>query len=180
MRILRISGKKGQATTEMVLLFPVFMILMFALVKTFALLVLIQKLEISSYYAARRWQLESHHQTKYMTWDQGWLRNDIEDNVKEYLGFKSRSIKGFLNLKDAKLSITRTAVWNVVTLQITTNPSGVKLLCKYNRNRVCGAPFGLNCQRGYNYLCTSGGALTAIKYVPNRDRPIQFELPGLQ
>ena len=49
---------QGQATTETVLLFPIFLFFLFAFAKIFALLVLVQKMEIASYYAARRWQLD--------------------------------------------------------------------------------------------------------------------------
>ncbi len=51
--------------TEVLLLFPMFMVILFITVKIFALLVLIQKMEIASYYAARRWQLESHLNANY-------------------------------------------------------------------------------------------------------------------
>ena len=57
--------ENGQATTEVVLLFPLFMFFLFAFAKLFALLILVQKLEIASFYAARRWQLESHRKMAY-------------------------------------------------------------------------------------------------------------------
>ena len=50
-------GRKGQAMTEVVLLFPIVMFFLFAFAKVFALLILMQKLEIASFNAARRWQL---------------------------------------------------------------------------------------------------------------------------
>jgi len=171
---------KGQATTEVVLLFPVFMIILFITAKVFALLVLVQKLEISSYYAARRWQLESHRNFQWTAWDDGFLKKDIEAKVRGYIGFDNAAVKGFLSLRDLELSVERTQVWQVVTLTVRTKPAGIKLLCKYNRERVCASPYGADCKRGYDFLCTTGGNLSVIKYVPNRDRPIQFELPGLQ
>jgi hypothetical protein len=49
--------RDGQATTEVVLLLPFFAFFAFAFVKLFALLILAQRIEIASFYAARRWQL---------------------------------------------------------------------------------------------------------------------------
>jgi len=151
------SRRKGQATTEVVLLLPLFMFFMFAFSKMFAILVLIQKMEIASYYAARRWQLESHRNVQWAdTFDETALCPDIEDKVKDYLGFNSASTKGFLGLTDARVCpVTRTQVWNVVTLTVWTKPINMPL------------------------MQTSGYKFEVVKYVPNRDRPIQFELPGL-
>jgi len=167
--------------TEMVLLFPMFMLIVFITAKMFALLVLVQKMEIASYYAARRWQLESHLNSEHADgWDVPILLPDIEDKVKGYLGFKNPLVKEFLNLRSAKIDVVRTQVWNVVTLTVTTDPAGVKMLCKYSKQVVCGAPYGPNCNNGYDYLCAGGKELEVVKYVPNRDRPIQFILPGLK
>ncbi|MBU2573341.1 MAG: hypothetical protein KKH28_04615 [Elusimicrobia bacterium] len=168
--------------TEVVLLFPIFMIVLFVTAKMFALLVLVQKMEIASYYAARRWQLESHLNADavYMAFD-GWLRSDIEEKVSGYLGYGSPSVAGFLNLKGSKasLEIVRTQVWNVLTLTVETNRAGVALICPPGgAGAVCG-PTNTNCVNGYNYICTGNKQLTVIKYVPNRDRPIQFKLPGI-
>ena len=176
-----LKKRAGQAMTEVVLLFPMFMIIVFITVKIFALLVLVQKMEIASYYAARRWQLESHLNANYAaSYDIGFLRKDIEDKVKGYLGFNSPSVSKFLNLRGLDLTIMRTQVWNVVTLTVTTNAAGVDMLCKYPKQVICAAPFGSECLSGYDYICTGGKTLEVIKYVPNRDRPIQFVLPGLQ
>src|SRR5271156_878348 len=71
---------KGQATTEVVLLMPLFMFFLYAFAKIFAMLLLVQKLEIASYYAARRWQLESHRNATYaaqMDSPRGPLQTDI-------------------------------------------------------------------------------------------------------
>jgi Flp pilus assembly protein TadG len=78
--------RKGQAMTEMLLLLPLFMFIVFFTAKIFALLVLVQKLEIASFYAARRWQLESHLSVDYAGSDQGNLKSDIKDKVEEYIG----------------------------------------------------------------------------------------------
>ncbi|MCX7647899.1 MAG: hypothetical protein ACP5SD_04445 [Elusimicrobiales bacterium] len=182
--LLKIKKRASQAMTEVVLLFPVFMIVMFFTAKIFALLVLIQKMEIGAYYAARRWQLESHLYTGYATgWDETFLKQNIKEKVSEYIGFKSPGIRKFLNLKDngLELEITRTQVWNVVTIRVFTNPAGIKILCKYPKQAVCVDKFkNQYCESGYDYICTSGKALEVVKYVPNRDRPIAFVLPGLQ
>ena len=174
------AGRPGQAMTEVVLLFPLFLLIVFITAKIFALLVLVQKLEIASYYAARRWQLESHLNADHVGWDDGTLRKDIEKNVRGYIGFDTPAVSKFLNLKDLKIEVVRTQVWNVVTLTVITTPAGIKLLCKYPKQAVCTYPYGAACLNGHDYLCAGGKQLEVIKYVPNRDRPIQFVLPGLK
>jgi len=167
--------------TEVVLLFPIFMIIVFVTAKMFALLVLVQKMEVASYYAARRWQLESHLNSEYAAgWDMYFLKQDIEKKVKGYLGFETASTRSFLNLRSLKLDVVRTQVWNVVTLTVETAPAGIKILCIHPKQAVCGRPYGAACVAGYDYLCSGGKRLEVVKYVPNRDRPIQFVLPGLK
>ncbi|MDA8132001.1 MAG: pilus assembly protein [Elusimicrobia bacterium] len=174
------DGRSGQAMTEVVLLFPIFLIIVFITAKIFALLVLVQKMEIASYYAARRWQLESHLNADWVVWDENTLKPDIIKAVRGYIGFDTPAVSKFLNLKDLKMDVVRTQVWNVVTLTVVTNPAGVKLLCKYPKQAVCGHPYGAACMNGHDYLCAGGKKLEVIKYVPNRDRPIKFVLPGLK
>ena len=179
--IRRFRNSKGQATTEVVLLFPIFLIICIFIAKIFALLVLVQKLEISSYYAARRWQLESHRNMSYYAWDNGFLRGDIERKVRAYVGFNNYATRNFLKIYRVDVPPpVRAQVWNLVTVRITTLPARIKMLCRYDRARVCSRPYGLACIRGYNFLCLTGAKLEVTKYVPNRDRPIQYELPGLQ
>lgn len=182
--VFKIKKRYSQAMTEVVLLFPVFMIIMFFTAKIFALLVLVQKMEIAAYYAARKWQLESHLYSGFATgWDETVLKKEIEEKVKEYIGFNKPAVRKFLNLKSNgfELEILRTQVWNVVTIRVHTNPSGIKLLCKYPKPAVCTGAFqNANCESGYDYICTGGKSLEVVKYVPNRDRPIAFVLPGLQ
>ena len=133
------------------------MFFLFAFAKTFALLVLVQKMEVASYYAARRWQLESHRNVRFENYDDGYLCHDIEQKVKDYLGFNDKSAKSFLGLRSARICpVTRTQVWNVVTLRVQTQPVNVPLF----KNK--------------------GFTFEVVKYVPNRDRPIAFILPGLQ
>jgi hypothetical protein len=178
------AGRPGQAMTEVVLLFPIFLLIVFLTAKIFAVLVLVQKMEISSYYAARRWQLESHLSMDQSNWDQKTLLNDKNEGIKAlvrgYIGFDTPAVSKFLNLKDLTIDVVRTQVWNVVTLTVTTNPAGIKMLCLYPKQAVCAAPYGAACMNGYDYICQGGKQLQVIKYVPNRDRPIQFVLPGLQ
>ncbi|MBI4656479.1 MAG: hypothetical protein HY746_07025 [Elusimicrobia bacterium] len=170
--------------TEVVLLFPIFMVILFFTAKIFALLVLIQKMEIASYYAARKWQLESHLNVEYSADDDSLLTSVILPNVKEYLGFNNSAVRGFLNLRQAKIEIVRTQVWNVVTLTVETDPVAPavhRLMCKYPKPQVCSGAFNTTtCFNGYDYICAGGRKIEVIKYVPNRDRPIKFVLPGLK
>ena len=166
--IARFGKTDGQAMTEVVLLFPMFMFFLFAFAKVFAMLMLVQKVEIASYYAARRWQLESHRNVDYAKDDGdgagcGGLCHDIESKALEYVGYGSK-LQGFLGLghncnsgKRVGLHVERTQVWNVVTLTVCTNPIEIGWMYK---------------SKGYTFEVT--------KYVPNRDRPIAFVLPGLQ
>ncbi|MHB0996968.1 MAG: TadE/TadG family type IV pilus assembly protein [Elusimicrobiales bacterium] len=174
------AGRSGQAMTEVVLLFPIFLIIVFITAKIFALLVLVQKMEIASYYAARRWQLESHLSADHAGWDDGTLKKDIEKAVSGYIGFETPAVRKFLNLKELKMDVVRTQVWNVITITVVTNPAGIKLLCKYPKQAVCTFPYGQACLDGHDYICRGGRQLEVIKYVPNRDRPIAFVLPGLK
>jgi hypothetical protein len=160
MRLLK--RRDGQATTEKVLLFPLFMFFLFAFAKVFALLILVQKLEIASFYAARRWQLESHRNAQYEGFDDSALRQDIQQRVLTYLGYGTQASQ-FLDLtqscrsgKVPGISVQRTQVWNIVTVTACTKPLSM--------------PF----------YKTTGFVFESTKYVPNRDRPIAFVLPGLQ
>ncbi|OGR99484.1 MAG: hypothetical protein A2V88_04595 [Elusimicrobia bacterium RBG_16_66_12] len=173
-------NRRGQAMTETVLLFPLFMFFLFAFAKIFALLILVQKIEIASTYAARRWQLESHRNAAWEGWDDGTLRQDIQAKVLSYIGYGSASVSmnwgssqtggntsqasvsNFLDLtpscKNGKVpgvAVQRTQVWNVVTVTVCTKPLSM--------------PF----------YKTTGFVFESTKYVPNRDRPIAFILPGL-
>lgn len=145
--------------TEVVLLFPIFVFFLLAFAKIFALLILVQKMEVASYYAARRWQLESHRNVAYEGDDAGLLRSDIQEKVSEYLGYNNAGTKTFLDLEGpaADFRCERTQVWNVCTLTVETHPVEI----------------------GWMYK-TRGMKFEVTKYVPNRDRPIAFVLPGLQ
>ncbi|MBI5623134.1 MAG: pilus assembly protein [Elusimicrobia bacterium] len=156
--IRRRGSRRGQATTETVLLLPMFVFFLYAFAKIFAALVLIQKMEIASYYAARRWQLESHRNFSYVGHDEGVLALDIKRRVADYLGYGTR-IGQFLDLDGGApvLTIERTQVWQVVYLKVKTKPVVVSWMYR---------------SKGYEFEIT--------KYVPNRDRPIAFELPGMK
>ncbi len=135
---------------------PLFMFFLFAFAKTFAILVLIQKMEIASYYAARRWQLESHRNVQYEGHDDGALCSDIQRRTREYLGFDNPQTRSFLGLQSVTVCpVTRTQVWNVVTLTVSIRPINLPFW------KYAFKPFEV------------------VKYVPNRDRPIAFVLPGL-
>lgn len=153
---MRRLGRRGQATTEVVLMFPLFMFFLFAFAKIFALLVLVQKIEIASYYAARRWQLESHRNVAHEGFDSGQLQTDIKLKVSEYLGYNT-PIGGFCGLQgnEPEVDIQRTQVWQVVTITVKTNPVNMA------------------------FFQSPGATFEVTKYVPNRDRPIAFVLPGL-
>src|SRR4029077_16266121 len=92
--LFRRAATRGQATTEVVLLMPLFMFFLFAFAKIFAMLLLVQKLEIASYYAARRWQLESHRNVAYEGFDANALCSDIERQVACYIGFVRQECPG--------------------------------------------------------------------------------------
>ena len=164
--------------TETVLLFPLFMFFLFAFAKVFALLILVQKIEIASTYAARRWQLESHRSAKWeQEFDDPILKPDINNKVRAYIGYGQQSLdmdygggrkesfnaSNFLDLTEAcndnegppGVKVSRTQVWNVVTVRVCTKPLNM--------------PF----------YQTTGFVFKSTKYVPNRDRPIAFILPGL-
>lgn len=175
----RFLGKKGQATTEVVLLFPIFFILALFVIKIYGLLVVLQKTEIASAYAGRRWQLESHRALQYTQgWDKNFLEKDIKKKVQEYIGFTNPATRKFLSLRRVDVSIERLDVWNIVTITVSTYPPRLPFLCSYNKREVCKSPYGAACMRGYNFICESGGTIKVTKNVPNRDRPIAFILPN--
>jgi hypothetical protein len=158
-----IARRLGQATTEVVLMFPIFAFFAYAFALLFGMLIIVQKVEIASYYAARRWQLESHRNFEFEQDDSGPLRNDIELQVKAYIGYGT-GFGNWVGLSDScpdgsrvGVAVERTQVWNVVTVIACTKPIEMAWMYK-----------------------SPGWAFKVTKYVPNRDRPIAFKLPGLQ
>ena len=180
---LKVKKRLSQAMTEVVLLIPIFMIVTFFIAKIFALLILIQKMEIAAYYVGRRWQLESHLNVRYIQYDHTELLDSIRRVVADYLGYNKGRISRFIGLvgNGPEIDIVRTQVWNVITIRVNTSPSRVRILCKYGAGNVCSGPFNNKyCYEGYNFVCGGGRTLEVVKYVSNRDRPIAFVLPGLQ
>lgn len=169
------SSRRGQATTETVLLFPVLVIFILFIIKIFGLLVLAQKLEIAGFYAARRYQLQSHTTTYLQRWDRRYLQKDIEKKVREYLGFNNPGMLRFLSLRDLKLTINTSGTWTKVTMTVFTAPPRINFLCKYDKLQLCQEDE--NCLRGYNFLCETGGQLEVIKYVGPNERVLPFVRP---
>ncbi len=174
-----LRSKRGQATTEVVLLFPIFFILALFIIKIYGLLIVLQKTEIASAYAGRRWQLESHRAAKYTQgWDKNFLMSDIKKKVQDYIGFTNPAMRKFLSLRDVDVKINRSDVWNSITITVSTYPPRIPFLCSYDKREVCKKPYGAACMRGYNFICETGGTIQVVKQVPNRDRPISFVLPN--
>ena len=168
-------SRRGQATTETVLLFPVMVIFILFIIKIFGLLVLTQKMEIAGFYAARRYQLQSHT-TDYLTrWDRRYLQKDIQKKVEEYLGFSNPGMVRFLSLKNLKLDINTSGTWTKVTLTVFTAPPRIKFLCNYNKLQICEND--LSCLHGYSFLCETGGQIQVIKYVGPNERPLPYVRP---
>ena len=160
----RTAGQSGQAMTEMVLLFPIFLFFMFGFVKVFALLILVQKVEIAAVYAASRWEFESHRNVAYNGFDSGTLLNDIKRKSMAYIGFNNRKLSDFLDLDRFDLKVDREAIWSTVTLTVTTVPWSRKLKFLAQQNGPIRRDQGLT--------------FSKVKYVPSRDRPISYVLPG--
>lgn len=168
-------SRRGQATTETVLLFPVLVIFILFIIKIFGLLVLTQKMEIAGFYAARRYQLQSHT-TEYLTrWDRRYLQKDIEKKVREYLGFDNPGMTRFLSLRDLKLQINVSGTWTKVTMTVLTAPPRINFLCKYEKLQLCQGD--VSCLKGYEFLCETGGQIQVIKYVGPNERPLPYVRP---
>lgn len=149
-------GKKGQATTEMVLLVPLFLIVAIGIVKLFALAVMVQKMELASYYAGRRWMLESHKNAAYAGWDQNTLSKDIERWVASFLGAGDETKEKLLGFarQDIRFRVEPTIIYSVLTLKVRTE--GL-------------IPFRPSLEKEWEI----------IKYVPTRDRPIHWNVPSI-
>ncbi len=172
----RMRTRRGQAITEVVLMLPILFVFMFFIVRIFLLLVLVQKLEIASFYAARRYQLQSHRGARFS--DNG-LEKNIEDYVKTYLGAKK-----YPGLGEVSVTFEATQVWRIITITANVRPMEGELqkyLCKRPMNKVCSyyTP-STNCERGYEVMCEKKGIPIIVKkYVAPRDRYLEFSLPGL-
>lgn len=167
--------RKGQATTEVVLLFPLFVIFAVFVIKIFGLLVLNQKMEIAAFYAARRYQLQAGVPDAMQTWNRQYLEKDIKRKVEEYLGFNNPSMKSFLSLRRFTLDVEPSGTWTLVTLRVFTNPPRIRFLCNYDKYEVCQEDD--RCMKGYDYLCESGGEIEVKKFVGKNDRVIPYIQP---
>lgn len=170
-----LHSRRGQATTETVLLFPVMVIFIVFIIKIFGLLVLTQKMEIAGFYAARRFQLQSHTTEYLQRWDQRYLTKDIQKKVEEYLGFNNPGMMRFLSLRKLDMQIRTSGTWTKVTLTVNTAPPRVRFLCKYNKFKVCEQD--VMCLKGYAFLCETGGELQVIKYVGPNERVLPYIRP---
>lgn len=168
-------SQKGQATTETVLLFPVIVIFIIFIIKIFGLLVLTQKMEIAGFYAARRFQLQSHMTNYYTRWDKRYLMKDIQKKVEEYLGFNNPAMTRFLSLRKLKVQILTSGTWTKVILTVQTAPPRINFLCKYDKDKICEVdPM---CLKGYAFLCETGGELQVIKYTSPNERVMPYMQP---
>ena len=168
--------RRGQATTEVVLLFPFFVIFILFIIKIFGLLVLSQKMEIAGYYAARRYQLQSHTTDYYhRTWDRRFLMKDIQKKVESYLGFNNPGMKKFLSLNTVKVDINNSGSWTKVIITARTKAPRIRFLCNYKKDDVCDRD--AKCLKGYAFLCETGGEVSVIKYVGHNERPAPYARP---
>ena len=170
-----VFSKKGQATTETVLLFPVLVIFILFIIKIFGLLVLSQKMNIAAFYAARRFQLQSHTTSYLQRWDQRFLIKDITNKVEDYLGVNNPGTKRLLSVRDVKLNFDRSGTWTVMTLTVNTRPPRIKFLCDYDKLQLCQND--MKCLKGFDFLCETGGQLQVIKYIGPNERVLPYTRP---
>ena len=173
-----LSSSRGQATTETVLLFPIMVIFIIFIIKIFGLLVLTQKMEIAGFYAARRFQLQSHTTDYLQRWDTRYLQKDIQKKVEEYIGFNNPAMVRFLSLRSLNLTIKTSGTWTKVVLTVHTAPPRIKFLCKYDKLQLCqNDP---HCLSGYAFLCETGGEIEITKYVGPNERVLPWRRPDNQ
>ncbi|MDD4004056.1 MAG: pilus assembly protein [Elusimicrobiaceae bacterium] len=173
---LRKSNRKGQAITEVVLMLPLLFIFMLFMVRIFFLLVLVQKMEIAAFYAARRYQLQSHRSVTYQGYNDN-LEFRISEYVREYLGVGS-----YPGLSSVDVEFTQSQVWCQIDINahITVLSGALQtMLCRGGENTVCSHYDSVTCGRGYDTMCGNGAILNTTKYVAPRDRYLEFSLPGL-
>jgi len=169
-------NRRGQATTEMVLLFPVLIIFVLFIIKIFGLLVLNQKMQIAGTYAARRYQLQSHVTDYYEKgWDRRFLKKDVERKVEEIVGFNNPGMRQFLSLNSFRLDVNTDNNWTKITLTANTKAPRIKFLCNYDKDRVCDRD--RYCLKGYSFLCEEGARIQVIKYAGKNERPAPYARP---
>ncbi|MBR2082100.1 MAG: pilus assembly protein [Elusimicrobiaceae bacterium] len=170
------SRKEGQATTEMVLLFPVLVVFVLFIIKIFGLLVLNQKMQIAGMYAARRYQLQSHVTDFYEKgWDRRYLKKDVQRKVEEIIGFNNPGTRQFLSLNSFAMDINTDDNWTKITLTANTKAPRIRFLCNYDKDRVCDRD--RYCLRGYSFLCEEGAKIQVIKYAGKNERPAPYARP---
>ncbi|MBO4674527.1 MAG: pilus assembly protein [Elusimicrobiaceae bacterium] len=170
------QSTRGQATTEVVLLFPLFVIFALFLIKLTGLLVLNQKMQIAAVYAARRFQLQSHETAFYANgWDKRYLMPRIEEKVKEYVGFNNEGMRKFLSLRDLKVKIDPSTTWTKVTIIAYMKPMRIRFLCNYNKDTLCQGD--THCLHGYTVICETGGEIKVYKHAGHNERPNPYERP---
>ena len=100
--------------------------------------------------------LESHKNAAYAGWDQGSLVKDIERFTAEYLGAGDETKEKLLGFtrEDITFKVEPTIIYGVLTLKVRT---------------VGIIPFRPNFEKDWEI----------IKYVPTRDRPIQWNVPSV-
>ena len=167
---------RGQATTEMVLLFPVLIIFLLFIIKIAGLLILNQKMQIAGTYAARRFQLQSHVTEYYEKgWDKRFLKKDIQKKVEEIVGFNNPGTRQFLSLNTFRLDVDTNNNWTKITLTANTKAPRIAFLCKYNKDKVCDRDRA--CLRGYKFLCEEGAKIQIIKYAGPNERVLPYARP---
>lgn len=175
-------NRKGQATTEVVVLLPLFIIFIIFLVKFFGLLILSQKMEVASMYAARRWQLESHRNLNHAAYDKNILHPNIQKKVEELVGLSNPATRKFMDLAGVEIAISKEDTWDKVEVSVQARPGRIGLLCKYNKKKVCEADWRIRtkCYEGYKYLCEGGKKMSLVKYVEKKPRAFSFTLPQIK
>lgn len=169
-------SRRGQATTEMVLLFPVLVVFVLFIIKIFGLLVLNQKMQIAGTYAARRYQLQSHVTEYYERgWDRRYLKKDVQRKVEEIVGLNNPGTRQFLSLNALKMDINTDANWTKITLTAIIKAPRIRFLCNYDKDKVCDRD--RYCLRGYSFLCEDGAKIEVIKYAGKNERPAPYARP---
>ena len=177
MRKIFLRNRNGQATTEMVLLFPVLIVFLLFIIKITGLLVLRQKMEMAGAYAARRFQLQSHLTSYFANgWDRRFLKKDMQRKIEEIIGFNNPGTRQFLSLNTFSLDINTDNTWAKITLTANTKAPRIAFLCKYDKDKVCDRD--RYCLRGYSFLCEEGARIQVIKYAGYNERVMGYVRPG--
>lgn len=161
-------NNKGQATAEVVLAMLFIVPFALAFAKLFLVMVSVQKMEIASYYAARRWYLESHRNPSYSPKDGagsctdpgvcglnagGNLCSNILGCVSRYMGCTEGAW-----IRNCALSVAQYPTMNQVRVK-----AEIQIL-----------------PDSYFFPGGFSRRIAVTKNVPFRDRPISYVLPGMQ